>query len=545
MSPESSNPQQGKPAVDDAAQMLISAITRPAPRHTTYTFEAALAAGAFDQLDLITHLKFADLAKSRGIELHSGTLEWLDKRGALRPIGFLTTDGVPALHGKRFNRWRRYRRKVWGMEEVDALYSPWQLLYLDAAVNGRYVRVDIAGLRDRGVNLTPRPRSLWRSILERHLREWRQLDESWRSVILVLVRIQNRYYPAVRGTVTLKAGEDPFRREVASFDPEAVAVELGWTHDEIKSLYEWLSFQGKIMDPAKEWFPIFRSLSHREQEKFKGTLRRAHDFYDAAAMLRRWYRDLTGEILPDSDEVGTFPAEWRPNWLGHERRMTYDRKDMQRLLEMHGAYPNRVHVLVEGETEEAVLEELILAFRNTEPSALGVKIEPFAGVGNVTDRLLQISSYAREAVLVADNEGDLARTVKALQARGELENLHLRLCDKNFEEDNLSVEELIDVARVAASAQGVAINISADQLRQRLAMEQQARGSNARGLASILVGMLQDPSVGPVVLSKVDLGRHIARFLLDTLTDAEDQQAAIETRPILKLAGDIVRVTGR
>jgi hypothetical protein len=154
-------------------------------------------------------------------------------------------------------------------------------------------------------------------------------------------------------------------------------------------------------------------------------LRQAHDYYDAAAMLRRWYRDLVGgEILPDADEVGAFPPDWREKWLGHERRMTYDLQDMQRLLELHRAYPNRLHVLVEGETEEAVLRELILALRDAEPSALGVKIEPFSGVGNVKGRLLQISSYAREAVLVADNGGerrpdgqDASEARRALPAR--------------------------------------------------------------------------------------------------------------------------------
>lgn len=60
--------------------------------------------------------------------------------------------------------------------------------------------------------------------------------------------------------------------------------------------------------------------------------------------------------------------------------------------------------------------------------------------------------------------------------------------------------------------------------------------------------MLQSPKVGPVVVSKVELGKHVASFLLDKLNTAEDQRAAdaiIEARPILKLAVDIVRVTGR
>jgi hypothetical protein len=515
--------------------------------NTSYSFPEAVASGAFDQLELITDSQLARLANERGIKyLKRDTFEWLDKEGALRPIGFQTAGGAPALHSKRFSRWDRYARQVWGRPHVDALYSRWQLLYLDAAVNGRYVEVDVAAFLDRDADLTPTPRSPWKLINKRNLREWKGLDEAWRPVVLLLVRIQNRYFPAVRGTVNMGSGRvDPFRQEIASFDPKAVADGLGWTSAEIRALYEWLSFRGTGLDPAKGWFPIFRSISYREQEKLKGVLRLAHDYYDAAAMLRRWYRDIADELLPDSDEVGAVPPDWRAKWLGHERRMTYDRQDMQRLLELHGAYPNRVHVLVEGETEEAVLKALISAFREADPPALGVKIEPFSGVGNVTGRLLQISSYAREAVLVADNEGDVARTVRTLQERGELENLHLRLCDKNFEEDNLSVEELVEVARGLARRQGVEIKLTADDLRDRQAKERRAHGRHARGLASRLIEMLQAPNVGPVVVSKIDLGKEIAAFLLDSLNEAENQDAVIEARPILKLAVDIVRVTGR
>jgi hypothetical protein len=208
---------------------------------TAYSFADAAASGAFDQLELIADSKFARLADERGIKhLRRETLEWLDKQGALRPIGFQTDSETPALHGKRFSRWDGYARDVWGLSHVDALYSPWQLLYLDAAVNGRYVDVDVGALLDRDADLTPKPRSPWRLINNRNIREWKRLDDVWLPVILRLVRIQNRYFPAVRGTVKLPPESgDPFRREIASFDAVTVATELGWTSDDIKRLYEW------------------------------------------------------------------------------------------------------------------------------------------------------------------------------------------------------------------------------------------------------------------------------------------------------------------
>jgi hypothetical protein len=270
------DPDPSTHPVQDPAQARVSGMLgTPQWPATAYSFEDALTAGAFGQLDLLTHSQFASLADKRGVKhLRREMFEWLDKQGALRPIAFQTNSGAPALHSPRFSRWDRYARDVWGRQQVDALYSPWQLLYLDAAVNSRYVDVDVATFLDGSTDITPKPRSVWRMMHKRNLREWQRLDEAWRPVILLLIRIQNRYFPAVRGTVQMEPeGVDPFRRELAAFDPKAVATELGWTSDDIKRLYDWLSFRGTGIDPLKGWYPIFRTLSHAEQEKFRGVVR--------------------------------------------------------------------------------------------------------------------------------------------------------------------------------------------------------------------------------------------------------------------------------
>lgn len=62
-----------------------------------------------------------------------------------------------------------------------------------------------------------------------------------------------------------------------------------------------------LSSTRQEVVPNIPQSPHREQERFTGALRRAHNDYDAAAMLRRWYRDMTGEIPPDSDELSAWP----------------------------------------------------------------------------------------------------------------------------------------------------------------------------------------------------------------------------------------------
>jgi hypothetical protein len=547
------NPTQPQQATATAVSTRVDMLVDHAPRlsSVSYSYEDALRHGAFKQRDLVTHKKFADLADKRGVQhLNRERLEALDELGVLKPIGFASDTepfGVALRPEGEFLPWDEFARDDrWGTKVVDAFYSPWQLLYVREAVEGRYANFDLGALLDEGELRAPEAGSDWRRILERRRDDWLGLDAAWRPTILLLIRVQNRYFPSVRGTVTLDPGasDAAFRQEVAAFDPPAVIASLGVTTDDVKRAYEHLSFWGTGLDPVKTWYPIFRTISYREQDKFKDVARRAHDLYDGAAVLRRLYRDATGELLPDSDEVHSWPQDWRQKWLGHERRMTYDGQDMKRLLELRGAYPNRVHVLVEGETEEAVLRTLLRAFRD-EPESLGVRIETFSGVGNLTSRLLRSGAYAREAVLVADHEGDVARTVKALRDHGELENMHLRLCDKNFEEDNLSVAELVRVARELGRAKGVRVSLTTKELRDRHERQVRARGRHAPGLGSVIVQMLRAPKHGSLSISKVELGGAIADLLLNGLEKAQDKDAFMEQRPIVKLAVDIARVTGR
>lgn len=88
---------------------------------TAYSFDEALASGAFGQLALINHSQFASLADKRGVKhVRREMFEWLDKQGALRPIAFETNSGAPTLHSERFSRWDRYARNQRGRQEVAA-----------------------------------------------------------------------------------------------------------------------------------------------------------------------------------------------------------------------------------------------------------------------------------------------------------------------------------------------------------------------------------------------------------------------------------------
>ena len=89
--------------------------------------------------------------------------------------------------------------EVRGRKPQGLPYSPWQLLYLNDAVELPRISVPIEWLLDDERRATLGP--TWRTVLSRQLEDWRQLDRAWRDVLLVLIRLQGWYGPSVNGTL--------------------------------------------------------------------------------------------------------------------------------------------------------------------------------------------------------------------------------------------------------------------------------------------------------------------------------------------------------
>lgn len=147
--------------------------------------------------------------------------EDLDIAGALQPIAFVeggysTGYSVPAepLENLSFREdegpkpWSTYEWDFDGRPQVTPLYSPWQLLYVDDVLDGTGADVGLemalgdSAARDRFLDQL-RP---W---LQDQDSAWRAIDDAWRPLVKLLVRLQNRYWPQITNRVSLIHGPEP------------------------------------------------------------------------------------------------------------------------------------------------------------------------------------------------------------------------------------------------------------------------------------------------------------------------------------------------
>ena len=185
-----------------------------------------------------------------------------------------------------------------------------------------------------------------------------QLDDRWRPVLRLLVELQNRFLPSVRGTLarsTYSMAWDPaigdyrdsYEDARRTFDSKRVLSSLPMEPAAVRDIHWRLAAKGIREDPMRHWFMLTRMAPYKERAKFEGAALLAHDAYDAAEMVRRFWSLHCGELLPAPDEIfDVSDGSWRERLLGHERRLTFDRGDLRRVLESKGLYPHPVHVVV-------------------------------------------------------------------------------------------------------------------------------------------------------------------------------------------------------
>ncbi len=368
-------------------------------RNVSYTFRRAYETNAFHQFPLIGASKLRSEADERGVRVPLSPLdelERLDREGAFSPILFETAgvDGESVVfrdeHG--FVAWTEYAVSDDVVEKPRPHYSPWQLLYLNAAVELPTANVSIDWLLDdeRRQTVNPIMRDWWGRQLDR----WRVLERDWRDLLLVLIRLQSRYGPSVKGTLTKstvtlirhpETGEYVDPRELEPrLDAEGVCAELGVSLDELKAMHDRLVWHGMRADPLENWHMLFRMAPFKQRARLRGEARRAQDAYDAAEMLRRFYYDLTGELLlaPDDQYDGS-DKSWKRKLFGRWPMLRYTRADLAVELRLRQLHPHEVHLAVEGETEFAICRRVLEELGAMSLSEMGVTMQRLHGVGGL------------------------------------------------------------------------------------------------------------------------------------------------------------------
>jgi hypothetical protein len=426
----------------------------------------------------------------------------------------------------------------------------WQLLYLDEALEMGSANVPIDWILDPASERSTDGRL--REFYSHVAKARATLDANWRNDLLLLVRIQSRYYPAIRGTITkLTASQqfdfdsgdflDSFSKTMRTFEPPSVLSDLGMTPAEIAGAHRRIALRGITRDPNSRFYDLFRMAPYSVRDKLAGVPRRSQDAYDAAEMIRRLYHDLTGELLPTAEQyVDASDGQWRTRLYGPGPTLRYSRSDLQTALRVHHLDPHIVHIIVEGESDRIIVGGLLTELSGFGLDALGVTISTLEGGGNTRlhAKLLRLAkNSARFPVLIADREGDIERDVQLLKEQGLLDDDTAILWETSLEEDNFTDAELIEAARRLGDRKGATLRM--DPLELRAA---HAAGSD-HGLAETLLRLARQPDHGAVRFSKPELAADLLDLLLTTYR-AEDGLAEPATRrPILEIVASIIRVT--
>ncbi|GLY99649.1 hypothetical protein [Actinoplanes sp. NBRC 103695] len=451
--------------------------------------------------------------------------------------------------------WPAPRGDAHGRRHTSALYSPWQLLYLNDVLLGKSVKIALETLlapaeeRDVALNQT-------REWLEAQQDRWQTLDAAWRPLVKLLVRLQNRYLPEITGRTTVlydaeqKLQVDPWPAECERFDPQTVATELAVSALQVTEAYWFLVERGIDCEPRDGLELLRRARPRSSHKRMRGTSRQARDHFDAAQLLWLFLTDLTG------DPPGR-PPLWPMDGRQPERAALYDqgpparttRAQLQEELVQAGLYPHAVHVVGEGQSEREMVWRLVAGLLGRRwADELGFTDLGGAGSASRLNTMVNgFTTYAQRTVVIVDSEGTMAQYVTGLIRSDELPADDVLNFEANLEDSNFTPAEMLDVLieRAANPPDGRPAVALALPLEDVLAAHDE-RGHRTRekpGLAGILLKLAEDPKYGgPVTISKPDFATALAERILLELNDTHDDeqklQALRERRPLLRFVLD-------
>jgi hypothetical protein len=273
---------------------------RPVLQHCALTWRQLYEGGHFFQRELVSESTLASDARKRTMSwgrFKRQAWERWDEVGAVRPVlfsksAYMSGMTMPAIDAdevvfrdeqSEFRAWETYAWDAYGHPHVSAMFSPWQLLQLPDVLDGGNVSVSLEVLlRNSG-------RDEWAESLRWYFEEqqetWSQLQSWWDPTLRVLVRLQNRYWPFIRGRVNLLTDTegchyDPEERR--EFDPQAVLTEMGLADGDIAKAYAGLARSGHRLEPGDDMYLLRQMTPRGYRQRFEGAARLAQDFYDAA-----------------------------------------------------------------------------------------------------------------------------------------------------------------------------------------------------------------------------------------------------------------------
>lgn len=332
-------------------------------------------------------------------------------------------------------------------------------------------------------------------------------------------------------------------REAERFEPAQILDQFGLDLDGLADLHRDFALAAASVDPIPTWYRLAEIAPRKQTEMLRGEALRARDLHDACFLLRGLYNLATDQWLPRADEIDDPAIDWRRAHLPrHDSALGGTREELQAVLEREGLYPHRIHFVVEGDTEEIIVNRLLEALgRKT-----GYQVTNLRGVDKAEQHkalFAAASQYAARTVLIADMEGTLATALRRLQRDGLLtDDADLLLWGvdgrpSSFEHANFRAQEVVD-AIVSAGRRRVPdlqLDLTGEELVSLYAAavaEAERSGDDPPAFANYALKLARDRHV-PV--SKGELALELAEITMGLVEEAGTlHDAAAEDRPLLR-----------
>ena len=519
---------------------------------------------------LLTERDLERYARERGLDIRQEDLEFFEELGLLYPLGRVKLPVVEEHNGEgktrkryaalydishnlsrwyeeglcedptktKFRPWKEYKDGL--HETARALYHPLQFLNLRRIAHWLGYRISVPQILDeeRFKRISGNVKGYWGS------------QKNWKNFIAkrvlgdlkffpFMLLIEDIYLPIVRSHFKGVPGQPDFGFQTwqslrSKFQQREVLSESNLTMKEIQNWRRQIAAQASFLDPLRDWYLLVRHCIYYKRQKLAGDALFAQDCYEIVEILGLFLKELTGEPQYGSDDLldGRHGA-WKKD--RYRAEVDFANKDVLRKIayEYGLDYDYKLLLFVEGDTEfhflPIIADAIGISF-----ARLGIRLEKLGGSSEIAPkRIEKLLQYAKRdemaAYIIIDNHQHTKDYVEELIVREDLPVTRdrVRVWDVDFEEDNFSIDELVEATRRVAAKNEVSVDIAAESIEERR--------KHKEGIGNILIDLSEQQMFR---LSKADLGKELGLMVAERIKKGELNTTEIE-KELLKVAGTV------
>lgn len=285
---------------------------------------------------------------------------------------------------KPFEKWENYY--VNNEIAVISYYSLFQLFSLKKLLDKTNVTLDISFWTECSENQIQLDSD--KLLMLTDFYKWPISDDSQRYLLPYLCQIiSNRYYPITQTDQRLYKVKWPspyinwdWQEFSQKWNSKEVSSLLNIDINLVKKWQDEIAATALIVDPLEKWYPLISFVCLDKKKKLKNHALLAQIFYSMEHMIRLFYKDITGEIIP-SIEDKYFGRRGSRKYFDTENKM----KQMEYTINRYhlNSRPKLILVL-EGKGEEEQIPRLASEILGYSFPSVGIEVINLEGVGNFT-----------------------------------------------------------------------------------------------------------------------------------------------------------------